>query len=177
MLWVLIYFINSVPGLLCSLELTKVLLSVTPNSWQNSLSASPAFFLNPWDIWERRTPYSQRCVRVYYLQVICILRPLYPYTSPLEASSFWITDPFYILYSTEGRRYAGTSVKSSLMCWRKLKYWFPNVHLDIEQWHPSVCRNFEMCAWLARLTSLGQCWVCPTKVSLVKIFSCLSYQF
>ena len=40
----LICFINSVPGLLCSLEQLKVRLSVTPNSWQNIMSASPALF-------------------------------------------------------------------------------------------------------------------------------------
>ena len=61
---------------------------------------------------------------------------------------------------------------SSLMCWRQLKYWFPNIHLDLERWHPSVYQKFEMCAWLAHMTSLGQYWVFPTQVSLVKIFYC-----
>ena len=40
----MICFINSVPGLLCYLEPSKVSIYGTPNSWQNSLSASPAFF-------------------------------------------------------------------------------------------------------------------------------------
>ena len=44
MLRVLICFINSVPGLLCYLEPSKVSLSGTPNYWKNSLSASPGFF-------------------------------------------------------------------------------------------------------------------------------------
>ena len=44
MLWVLICFINSVHGLLCYLELSKLSISGTPNYWQNSLSASPALF-------------------------------------------------------------------------------------------------------------------------------------
>ena len=62
MLWVLICFINSVPDLLCSLEQSKVSLYDTPNSWQNSLSASPAFYFESMGyIWDQNALFAKTC--------------------------------------------------------------------------------------------------------------------
>ena len=176
MLRVLIFFINSVHGLLCYLEPSKVSLSGTPKSCQNIMSASPAFFLESTGYMrEKNALFANNCAYLLpssYLHLASIVSLDH---SPRRV--FLVNTRSILFILLNGR---------TVLC-RNFCVVFFNVFAAVEILIPQC----SLRSWAVTSECISELWnVCvigtsdfpgsmlffPTQLSWVKRFSCLSGQ-